>query len=101
MQRLGRGGEVVLVDVNQSLGHTPSISGVLRYGYMSADSTAGGGVRMPILCGRRTRLISLRKVTDMGSTWDTSWAGVLQLPSGRLVRGRGLRRPLRDGAVPE
>ncbi len=37
----------------------------------------------------------------MGSTWDASSAGVLQLPSGRLVRGRGLRRPLPDSAVPE
>jgi hypothetical protein len=26
--------------------------------------------------------------------WDESNAGVLRLPSGRLVRGRGLRRPL-------
>lgn len=28
-------------------------------------------------------------------------AGVLRLPSGRLIRGRGLRRPLPDGALPE
>src|SRR5664279_2878031 len=27
--------------------------------------------------------------------------GVLCLPSGRLVRGRGLRRPVPDGALPE
>lgn len=30
--------------------------------------------------------------------WDESGAGVLRLPSGRLVRGRGLRRPLAPGA---
>ncbi|WP_327729769.1 protein phosphatase [Streptomyces sp. NBC_00487] len=32
--------------------------------------------------------------------WDPADAGVLRLPSGRLVRGRGLRRPLPDGPVP-
>ncbi|MGW3987441.1 protein-tyrosine phosphatase family protein [Streptomyces sp. NPDC004830] len=31
--------------------------------------------------------------------WDESGAGVLRLPSGRLIRGRGLRRPL-DPAAP-
>lgn len=37
----------------------------------------------------------------MVSTWDVSSVGVLQLPSGRVVRGRGLRRPLPAGAAPE
>jgi hypothetical protein len=37
-------------------------------------------------------------VTDATVTWDPSDAGVLRLPSGRLVRGRGLRRPLPPGA---
>ncbi len=32
--------------------------------------------------------------------WDTSAEGVLRLPSGRLVRGRGLARPLPDGPRP-
>jgi hypothetical protein len=32
--------------------------------------------------------------------WDVEGAGVLRLPSGRLVRGRGLRRPLPDGQLP-
>ncbi|KUL63104.1 MULTISPECIES: protein-tyrosine phosphatase family protein [unclassified Streptomyces] len=32
--------------------------------------------------------------------WDPTAPGVLQLPSGRLVRGRGLRRALPEGAVP-
>jgi hypothetical protein len=32
--------------------------------------------------------------------WDEDSAGVLRLPSGRLVRGRGLRRPLPPGPEP-
>jgi hypothetical protein len=36
-------------------------------------------------------------VTD---SWDSAGAGVLRLPSGRLVRGRGLRRPLPPGPAP-
>lgn len=35
------------------------------------------------------------------SVWDVGGPGVLSLPSGRLVRGRGLRQPLIDGALPE
>ena len=34
-------------------------------------------------------------------TWDPTVAGILRLPSGRLVRGRGLRRPTPDGDVPD
>ena len=34
------------------------------------------------------------------SPWDVAGAGVLRLPSGRLVRGRGLRRPLPPGPEP-
>nr|WP_031087090.1 protein-tyrosine phosphatase family protein [Streptomyces sp. NRRL WC-3549] len=36
----------------------------------------------------------------MSGTWDGSATGVMRLPSGRLVRGRGLRRPLPEGPVP-
>ncbi|MGK5450657.1 protein-tyrosine phosphatase family protein [Streptomyces radiopugnans] len=36
----------------------------------------------------------------MTTTWDPAAAGVLRLPSGRLVRGRGLRRPLPEGPAP-
>ncbi|WP_327121706.1 protein phosphatase [Streptomyces sp. NBC_01341] len=36
----------------------------------------------------------------MEQTWDPAGAGVMTLPSGRLVRGRGLRRPLPEGPVP-
>jgi hypothetical protein len=32
--------------------------------------------------------------------WKPTDAGVLRLPSGRLIRGRGLRRPLPAGATP-
>jgi protein-tyrosine phosphatase len=33
-------------------------------------------------------------------TWEVGAPGVVRLPSGRLVRGRGLRRPLPSGPVP-
>ena len=36
----------------------------------------------------------------MSPTWNPSAPGILRLPSGRLVRGRGLSRPLPDGPVP-
>ncbi|POX38547.1 protein phosphatase [Streptomyces sp. Ru73] len=36
----------------------------------------------------------------MTETWEPAGAGVLRLPSGRLVRGRGLRRPLPAGPSP-
>ncbi len=34
------------------------------------------------------------------AAWEPAMAGVLRLPSGRLVRGRGLRRPLPAGPEP-
>lgn len=37
----------------------------------------------------------------MTGSWSPNAPGVLRLPSGRLVRGRGLRRPLPDGPVPD
>ncbi|ADG89611.1 hypothetical protein TBS_29540 [Thermobispora bispora] len=37
---------------------------------------------------------------DGDATWDPAMPGVLRLPSGRLVRGRGLRRPLPPGPAP-
>ncbi|MES4901546.1 MULTISPECIES: protein-tyrosine phosphatase family protein [unclassified Streptomyces] len=36
----------------------------------------------------------------MTTTWEPTAAGVLRLPSGRLVRGRGLRHPLPAGPEP-
>ncbi len=38
---------------------------------------------------------------DPGGLWDPAAPGVLRIPSGRLVRGRGLRRPLPDGPLPD
>lgn len=37
----------------------------------------------------------------MSRTWDVGDPGVLALPSGRLVRGRGLRRAAPDGTAPD
>jgi protein-tyrosine phosphatase len=34
-------------------------------------------------------------------TWDPATPGILRLPSGRLLRGRALGRPLPDGPLPE
>ncbi|MFB7631524.1 protein phosphatase [Streptomyces sp. NPDC056149] len=36
----------------------------------------------------------------MPETWNAASPGVLRLPSGRLIRGRGLRHPLPDGPQP-
>ncbi|AXG81682.1 protein-tyrosine phosphatase family protein [Streptomyces paludis] len=36
----------------------------------------------------------------MNATWEPGTPGILRLPSGRLVRGRGLRHPLPDGRPP-
>ena len=33
--------------------------------------------------------------------WDPTAPGVMRLPSGRFVRGRGLRKPLPDGPSPD
>ncbi|MFC7450612.1 protein-tyrosine phosphatase family protein [Rhodococcus daqingensis] len=35
------------------------------------------------------------------TSWDPAAAGVMRLPSGLLVRGRGLRLPLPDGLRPD
>lgn len=37
----------------------------------------------------------------MAETWEPETAGVLRLPSGRTIRGRGLRRPMPDGPTPD
>ena len=37
---------------------------------------------------------------EVSDSWDRAGAGVLELPSGRLVRGRGLRNPLPAGLLP-
>lgn len=38
---------------------------------------------------------------NTSATWEPETPGVLRLPSGRLIRGRGLARPLPQGAEPE
>ncbi|MFE0458393.1 protein-tyrosine phosphatase family protein [Kitasatospora sp. NPDC058965] len=40
-------------------------------------------------------------MTSSVPTWNPGAPGVLALPSGRLVRGRGLSRPLPDGPLPQ
>ncbi|MEE1787647.1 protein phosphatase [Streptomyces sp. SP17BM10] len=35
------------------------------------------------------------------TTWDPNAPGILRLPSGRLLRGRGLSRPLPPGPAPD
>jgi protein-tyrosine phosphatase len=37
----------------------------------------------------------------MTDGWEPDGAGVLRLPSGRLVRGRGLKRPMPPGPSPQ
>jgi hypothetical protein len=37
---------------------------------------------------------------DAEALWPEGTPGLVRLPSGRLVRGRGLRRPLPEGPVP-
>ena len=37
----------------------------------------------------------------MTRTWEPGTPGLLALPSGRMIRGRGLRRPLPPGPSPE
>ncbi|WP_327222761.1 protein phosphatase [Streptomyces platensis] len=37
----------------------------------------------------------------MTATWNAADTGVLRLPSGRLIRGRGLSRPLPEGPTPD
>lgn len=36
----------------------------------------------------------------MTEAWEVTAPGIFRLPSGRLVRGRGLRRPLPPGPLP-
>lgn len=37
----------------------------------------------------------------MRSVWDADETGVMQLPSGRLLRGRGLHEPIPSGTTPD
>jgi hypothetical protein len=40
-------------------------------------------------------------ITFMAELWDPEARGVLRLPSGRLLRGRGLSQPLPAGPAPQ
>src|SRR3954454_24486606 len=55
-------------------------------------------MRSPMACCARAKS---RWGKGLSSPWDVASPGVLMLPSGRLVRGRGLGRPAPAGAVPE
>ena len=39
-------------------------------------------------------------MSHMSGSWDPEAPGILRLPSGRLLRGRGLARPLPEGILP-
>jgi hypothetical protein len=43
----------------------------------------------------------VRTLFSVSELWDVGATGVLRLPSGRLVRGRGLSRPMPTGPVPD
>lgn len=49
----------------------------------------------------RRRYAAGGSLSIMLSAWDASAPGVVRLPSGRLLRGRTLRRPLPDSPLPE
>lgn len=53
----------------------------------------GGWVRARPVCPIGT-------IRRMGECWDPAAPGVLRLPSGRLLRGRGLSRPRPEGPLP-
>ncbi len=58
---------------------------------MSNDSRDGS------VDAARVLMATVRAVTQ---SWDAAAPGVLRLPSGRLIRGRGLGRPLPAGPWP-
>jgi hypothetical protein len=64
-----------------------------------ADRSAGSQFAVP---ASRPAICALdgKYHPAVGEFWDPSAPGILRLPSGRLVRGRGLSRPLPDGPYP-
>ncbi len=42
----------------------------------------------------------MQRLVDTTAAWEPGGTGVLRLPSGRLVRGRGLRDPMPSGHPP-
>lgn len=67
-----------------------------REGCLSVVNPPGGGRAVPGGAGLRSAVMA----PDDCAGWDPSAPGVMPLPSGRLVRGRGLRHPLPDGPRP-
>jgi hypothetical protein len=53
-----------------------------------------------IVCGTASPA-GRNRLRSMTRTWDPTMPGVLRLPSGRLVRGRGLRRQMPEGPLPD
>src|SRR3954447_3376787 len=64
-------------------------------GCCASHPTAGS--TMGVLAGQAL----YRGVVAMTGRWQDSTPGLLALPSGRRLRGRGLRRPLSGGPAPE
>lgn len=64
-----------------------------------ADALPGGYPPTPV-ASAYYRPARRRSFSDVEG-WEESAQGVLRLPSGRLVRGRGLRRPLPTGRSPQ
>ena len=62
--------------------------------------TDGASAEMALKVQERPWGVWLGSVGLMG-TWDAQEPGVIRLPSGRLVRGRGLRHPTPAGLAPE
>jgi hypothetical protein len=62
------------------------------------QSYAFRSVTQPLSSGALAQRITLGSVT---TTWEPETPGLLRLSSGRLVRGRGLRRALPAGATPD
>lgn len=54
------------------------------------------------MCPSRAVPRAYARAMTATTTWDpTTTTGLLRLPSGRLVRGRGLRHPLPEGPRPD
>lgn len=64
------------------------------------DHPRGSGARPETGTAETADPAEVTDPADSAPTWNPEAAGVLRLPSGRLVRGRGLRRPLPEGPEP-
>lgn len=66
-------------------------------GWWSVDGVVAGAALPSVRAGRER---SARYRAHVTATWDPETPGVLELPSGRRLRGRALRRPLPPGPEP-